>query len=889
MIRSMEPVLRFGHRVAVLGTAWLLLSSPLAMAQPRQPPSELRVTVRDPSGAALITARVSLTDGSGRTQQATVDGRGFVAVTGLATGVAHLIVEATGFDAYDGPLTLKKGVNTVTVELPVAGLSEEVIVHEEPADRRGNSFTTILGEAEIADLPDDPDELEQMLMEMAGPDAVMRVNGFRGGRLPPKSQIRQIRFRRNSYAAENHHAGGVGIDVIIKPGLTGWQGMTSFAFRDESLNASNAFADSTGPEQHRRFGFNVDGPLAKGKTSFSFMTDGNLSYDSQTIVAATPSGLFSEQIRQPLDVVNATARVQHALTDQQTLLVEYQRRRDERRNLGVGDFDLPSRAYSRNRDDHRVRVALNGLLMPKIANELKVQFDADRESVMSASSDPAVVVVDAFASGGAGQQMDRRVRQFELEDNVDFAVGRKHAIRTGILLEGAWYRESQLRNGNGTFTFGSLEAFVSGRPNSWTQRVGGAPIEFAQYQLGAYVQDDITFSRELSISIGVRQELQNTLRDRANPAPRVGFTWSPSKWTFRGGWGIFNGWYDASLYEQTLLVNGVNQQDLIVLQPGYPDPFSSADATSLPPSIVRAAQELRMPYVSQASIGTERTFGSLRFQTSYTMQRGFNQPRSRNENAPVPGLGRPDLRVGNMTEIESSGRENVDRLHVGMNFVQPEKQLFINANYVLSRTWNHTDSALQLPADNDNLDAEWGPSSQDARHRLFAMASLGLPGQFRIMLMSQASSALPYTVITGRDSNGDGVTNDRPAGTRRNTGRGAASWNLNARLAKTFTFGPPRPTTPGTGPEGIRLRGGPPRGEGGGPRGEGIGPGGNMMVAFADPDAGRYRIEFYVQAYNILNRANYTRFSGNLQSPFFGTPTAAGPPRRLELGLMFGF
>ena len=45
-----------------------------------------------------------------------------------------------------------------------------------------------------------------------------------------------------------------------------------------------------GPEQYRRFGFNMDGPLVKGKTSLALNVDGNANYDSQTIVADTPEG-----------------------------------------------------------------------------------------------------------------------------------------------------------------------------------------------------------------------------------------------------------------------------------------------------------------------------------------------------------------------------------------------------------------------------------------------------------------------------------------------------------------------------------------------------------------------------------------------------------------------
>ena len=850
-----------------------------AAAEAQRAHAELRVRVVDPSDAALVIARVIVTGPDGVLREAPVDEQGLAVFRGLESGIIRLAVDAAAFESYEGELELRAGVNAITVELPVAGLSEEVIVREDESDRRGHGFTTVLGEEEIAQLPDDPDELEQALLEMAGPDAVMRVNGFRGGRLPPKSQIRQIRFRMNSYAADSHDAGGFGIDIITKPGMDGWRGTTGFAFRDESLNASNAFADNAGPEQYRRFGFDLSGPLARGRTSFSFDTDGNVSYDSQTIVAALPDGTLAEQVRQPLEVVNATARVQHALTDSQTLLVEYQRRRDDRRNLGVGDFDLQSRAYSRSRDDHRVRLSVAGLVVPKISSELKVQIGSSREETASASPDPAVVVIDAFATGGAGQQMDRRVREMEIESNVDIAIGRGHAIRAGILVESAWSRTAQLRNGNGTFTFPSLEAFLAGTPNSWTQRIGGAPIDVAQHQVGVYVQDEITFSRQLSVSVGVRQELQNTLGDRLNLAPRAGFTWAPNAWTIRGGWGVFNDWYDASLHEQAELVNGINQQDLVVLQPGYPDPFAGSEADVLPPGVIRAGA-LGMPWVSQASIGAERTFGSLRLQASYMAQRGYDQLRSINANPAQAGTGRPDPLLGNVTAIESTGRMNVDRLHAGLNFMRPERRLFVNVNYTLSRTRNHSDSPLQLPADSLDPGAEWGPSSRDARHRLFAMVGTGLPYGLRMMAMSIVSSASPYTITTGFDTNGDGVANDRPEGVGRNTERGAASWNVNLRLSKAFTFGPPPPGD--AGPR-VRVRGGP-----GGRRGGGGG-GPMVMGGPPEPGEGRYRIELYAQAYNLFNRANYTRFTGNLQSPFFGEPTAAAPPRRMEVGVRFGF
>ena len=56
-------------------------------------------------------------------------------------------------------------------------------------------------------MPDDPDELEAALQALAGPSAgpnggQIYIDGFTGGRLPPKEAIREIRINSNPFSAE---------------------------------------------------------------------------------------------------------------------------------------------------------------------------------------------------------------------------------------------------------------------------------------------------------------------------------------------------------------------------------------------------------------------------------------------------------------------------------------------------------------------------------------------------------------------------------------------------------------------------------------------------------------------------------------------------------------
>lgn len=724
-----------------------------------------------------------------------------------------------------------------------------------------------------------------------GAGAVFQVDGFRGGRLPSRDEIRQIRFRMNSFSADNHDAGRVHVEIVTRPGLMQWNGNANVGLRNDVLNARNAFARTQTPEQFRRFTAGARGPLVRNRTSLRFMLDGNRSFDSGTIVALLPDGRVADQVKRPFEQTNVTLGLEHGITGNQTLRFEYRNSDNVRRNLGVGDFNLMERAFTRGSNEHQARVSLQSILGRSTLNELRVQFNDRGSESDSASDAPAVVVIDAFSTGGAGVSNHGTTRAIELADNLDFTVGR-HAMRAGVLLEAEAFTNTDARNANGTFTFSSLDAFLAGAPTTFTQRLGGARTSVSQYQLGLYWQDEVRLGRRLSVSVGVRQELQNHVDDPVNLMPRVGFTLTAGRsTTVRGGYGLFHDWFGSELYDQTQRVNGVTQTDLLILNPGYPDPTGGVAREVLPGGRVQADPALTLPYVRQASVGIERAIRQgLNVQASFVLMRGRDRLRSRNVNAPDALGVRPEPNVGTITQLESTGRSATNRLNLNLNYRVPGRRIFMNANYSLSSVKNHADNPTALPASSLDPDAEWGPSSQDVRHRFVAMATFGLPLALRANISTTAQWAAPYTITTGRDDNRDGVSNDRPAGVGRNSARGAARWEVNTRLSRAFGFGGPRGGQggPGPGPAGGPVIVGPgPGGPGGGPGGDGPGfIGGGPR---GDANSQRFSIELYAQAFNLLNRTNYVNFGGSVLSPFFGRPTSAAPARRLEVGMQLRF
>jgi hypothetical protein len=111
-------------------------------------------------------------------------------------------------------------------------------------------------------------------------------------------------------------------------------------------------------------------------------------------------------------------------------------------------------------------------------------------------------------------------------------------------------------------------------------------------------------------------------------------------------------------------------------------------------------------------------------------------------------------------------------------------------NLSLGRTLNNTDGAFSLPA-TGRIEDDWGPANFDVRRRLNIGWNSSQLKNFNANINFNASSASPYTIRTGVDTNGDLLFTDRPDGVGRNTARGAGQWNLNGFFTYSRQFGKP--------------------------------------------------------------------------------------------------
>jgi hypothetical protein len=883
---------RLAAGAIALGLFW---AAPGAAAQQRPESGTLRIIVKDQSGAVVPGALVQVRGAEDRTA-ATVradipsDGQGVGIATGLVPGRYLVEVSFPGFETRVIPdVRVRAGDNRREAVLAIQKLDENVSVGRDPAtvasDPNSDRFNTVLSKDQIDALPDDPDEMERVLKEMAGPGATLRVDGFRGGKLPPKAQIRSIRFSRDMYAAENHAAGMVFVDIVTQPGLGPMRGSLDFLFRDDALNARNAYVTEKGPEQTQQYTFNMSGTLRKEKTSFSLSATGASLYDSANVNAFGPDGLFARSaVRRPADRINFNGRLDHAVSRAHTLRANVQTNGNEQRGLGVGGFELGDRSFTRTADDWTLRLSESGPWSRYLFGETRLQLRQQETTSRADVEAQTVRVLDTFTTGGAQQAGGREAFDLEWATNVDWARGR-HSVRAGTLVEAGRYRSDNRTNYLGTFTFTSMADYEAGRPATFTQRLGDPLVEYSHWQAGLFIQDDWRARSNLTLSAGLRQEFQSHLDDQLNLAPRGGFTWSPFKngrTTIRGGGGLFYDWLESEIYEQVLRVDGTRQQDLVITNPGFPDPLAGGSAQQvLPAGRYTLADGLVMPKRLMANVGiSQQVANGVGVNVSYSRTRGENRFRGRNINAPIDGR-RPDPAMGNVTQVESTASMRGETFVAGVNFQIPARRIMLFANYAWLKQETDADGAFSLPADSYDLGSEWGPVMGVPRHSVTGMFSMPLISTVRLSLTGGVRSGTPYNITTGRDENGDTVFNDRPEGVGRNAGRTQMTWDIGGRLSYAFGFGQRPQSGGGEGGHGqpvmiVQRIGGAS--------------GGDISGAFGGgAEDKRIRFELFVSGSNIFNAVNRMGYSGVMTSPFFGQATASQPGRRIDVGVRVGF
>jgi len=450
-----------------------------------------------------------------------------------------------------------------------------------------------------------------------------------------------------------------------------------------------------------------------------------------------------------------------------------------------------------------------------------------------------------------------------------------------------------------------------------------------QSDISLYLQDDWKLRKNFTVSPGLRYENQNNIHSNMNFAPRIGFAWSPlfgskkktpppatnskdatatktaappkpagpgpSKTVIRGGIGIFYNRVYEDLVLQTHRFNGVNQQQFVVTDPAVLDLFPVIPAIGLldafkQPQTRRQLESALDPVLSlRTSVSLERQLPkNFRINVTYSHSQTLRALRTVNINAPLAGTFNPAVPTsgvrplgqgaGNILESQSNGRSRSDSISVGASGKIFKVDFW--TNYSLNKAHGTDSGTSGSSFDPYDFSQEWGRTSYDIRHRFFGGGSYQTKSGFSVNSFIVASSASPFNITTGHDTNGDTFFTERPAfatdlnkpgvivtplgafdpnpvaGQKiipRNFGQGSGFLSVNVGIAKTIKFGRAIPAKA------------PPAAANG-----------NVVTAAGSqkpppkPMIQRpYSLSFSIYASNALNHTNRGNPVGNMASPYF--------------------
>jgi hypothetical protein len=478
---------------------------------------------------------------------------------------------------------------------------------------------------------------------------------------------------------------------------------------------------------------------------------------------------------------------------------------------------------------------------------------------------------------------------------------------------------------------------LGGGAGQYSVNTGNPEASVSQFDFAVYAQDEWRMRPNVTVSYGLRYEYQTNIDSPFDFAPRLAIAWSPGatnnrppKMVFRFGGGVFYNRFSESSTLRARRFNGVNEQQFILREhslfqcqdvpiinprsacvtsnggngqlvyspaaltaldsfPNTADP-SGTGLTRL--ATWQVARDLKTPtiYAGGAQVERQLPYKFTMFAGVFLLQIQ-HLLRARDLNAAFPGSisssspngVQPLGNIGHVYQIESSGRFNQQQIFVGFNN-RFNRSLTFFSNYSLGFSKSDTDGLDTSFAPNPyDLSSEYGRGGFDLRQRFSFVGNWSSPWwglTFSPFVL--ATSGAPFNIITGEDTNLDGVAVERPsfapasvtcsgptkpanvvctrfgnfnvfpaAGEAlipRNFGRSPAYFNVNLSVSKTLTFGPVRSAA---APSGRPGAGGPAAGG-------------------ANSEAKRYTMQLSVSFNNLFNRANLRPLEGNLSSPYFG-------------------
>jgi hypothetical protein len=606
--------------VAALMAVLLIAAGPAAA---QQGTTEVRGRVVDAQGAVLPGVTVTVRNQDTGMYRETVSGDdGTFIATGIIPGRYEILAELQGFKKFNRrDLVLEVGKTaSIDVAMEVGNVAETVnVTTESPlidvtSKEIGGNIT---GET-LTSLPSVngnfigfigllPGVVPSISTESFGSDAISvngqdprnnnysvdggnnndDVIGQRAGMQArtPIEAIQEFQVITSQFDAEFGRTSGAIINAVTKSGTNSVRGSGFAFFQDGSLTTKDYFAKkrdlAKADTSYQRWGGTVGGPIVRDKMQYFFSLERFAIDRPNTIVIPARPDLNDQQTTKDR-VWNTIIRGDHQINANNTYSVRWLRETSPQVNqiVPTATQAVTGRAAREEADvDQTLATNFNSVLSNTNVNTLRVTWT--RENVAFANNcfytnggdlskcDPTLSFQD-FIDQQDNTAQTRINDAIQVDDTISWFLPNRHGdhdLKVGAQYEYSGADNANQGNLNGTFAFGRNNApFNAADPRTYpdrlTIRVGGPSTFFEKaHYVSAFVQDKWRMNRRLTLSLGVRYDLEvipipetddplvdQYPVDKNNFQPRVGLTYDlgDGRSIVRGGYGRF---YDKTHFE----------------------------------------------------------------------------------------------------------------------------------------------------------------------------------------------------------------------------------------------------------------------------------------------------------------------------------------------------
>lgn len=907
--------------------------------------------VADGSGARVTGATITITNvANGRSQTLTAGEQGEFRVVALPPAPYRLVVDSPGFARAEHDLVLNVGSEaTLDVRLTVAGVREKIEVAPASFDIAKSQPSSLVTSDDIRSLPEIGRNFLVLaqLLPGSGPlnttparfattkfgGAADQRSGFTtmvdGGDVDDtqwgsptvnvtQESVQEFRVFRHQFDAQYGNALNAVVSVVTRAGGNQFQGSAFYFGRDDTLNARNAFAQRQPPFDEQRIGGTAAGPLARNRAHL-FGTYERDHVDTARIIALPASNPFAARengiFPARADEHMATLRLDHGISNAHNAFVRYtyDDQASIRNNVAPSSDSSQVDTFSRA---HSIVAEIDSALSTRALNTLRVHSFAHTSGGTPHTRDrtPGIQrpsVTTGQTVGGDWQVLSRT--RLTLFDALHLS-GARHDVKLGGEISFGTNELDAHFFEDGFFIFRSDALFDPNSQTTWPTSFQQQPPNGQTYrarQLALFLQDDWRATTRLRLNLGLRYDLDPTLRindfyegllrtpaltrlrefvsgdrgtDTNNLQPRLGATYDvqgEGRVVLRGAWGMYvarnRPWFQLRSMNQlavpAVLVENPTRLSL------YPDisailaggaPFQLG--TVIPDDFVQS-------YALNTTIGTAWQLGrrgsvDLDYVHSYAdHQTGFtdrNIPSGGTISATNP---RPVREFAQVWMLENYTKSWYDALETQLRLSLPQSG-HLRVSYTLSRSYLDGVDFFNAVRGTQRTPRERGYSPADQRHNLTAAASVLLPWQLEVsaILKLISGSPMPVQAGAGLDLDGDrSPTGDRPPGLAITVGRDNVEESL--RIINEFRVGL---TLPPLNADLLRLD--PYRSL-------------DLRLTKVFQVRAPQRLELTLEAFNLTNHVNYnsTSVNRNLNSPAFLERRSARDARQIQWGMRYSF